>query len=126
MDDVETGNAPEVSDVTGGDGIAKLQGAGSDNEVTERNIDRFRGLLAANLRDDFRRHVGHRMDWDLRLKLVQETSPLLAGFRILRPIDAMAQFRQGQSADYDGQVSNRRPDHLNHFWCFELRTFGTD
>lgn len=66
-DDIQSGNAAKISNVTGADGISKLQCAGSDDEIPERQIVPFSCLFAADTRDDLGRGFRNRMDRDSRL-----------------------------------------------------------
>src|SRR5690242_308411 len=61
-DDIQSGNATKISDITGADGIPKLQCASSDDEIRERQIVPFSCLLATDTRDDLGRCFRNRMD----------------------------------------------------------------
>ena len=63
LEDVESWDIPEMTDVAGRDGVASLQGASTDEKVIEGDIHSFGRRFSPDLANQFGRCVRDWIDW---------------------------------------------------------------
>lgn len=91
-----------------------------------RQIDSFSGLLAADLRDDFRSYFRHRIDRNRGFQLIQELSAAATSLVSISPIDAVADFGNRHRTESDRNLTNRLLYGLDGLFGRQLPPFCCD
>ena len=106
--------------------IAEFYGAGADQKVRQRKIDTLGSLFPTEASCDFGSRFGDRVNRDGGLQFVEEGAASVAKLRRSGAVDAMADFRNADGAQYNRNLSNRS-EHTSHsLGCGTIPPFGGD
>ncbi len=117
-------DAAKIPQVVGPNRIAQFQGAGSDEEIRQRQSDPPGGLFSANAGDDLSSGFGYRMNGDGGLQFVEEGTAAVAELGRVGTVDPVTDFGNGHRTEHDGNFSNHFLDTLDSLIWPQIPALG--
>ena len=117
-------DAAKIPQVVGPNRIAQFQGAGSDEEIRQRQNDPLAGLFSANASDDLSRGFSYRMNGNGDLERVEKGATAVAELGRIGAVDPVTDFGNGHGAEHDGNFSNHLLDTLDSLIWPQIPALG--
>ena len=117
-------DAVKIPQIAGHDCIAEFQSAGTDQKVGQRLIDSLGGPFPANAGCDFCRRFGYGLNRDGGFQLVEESAAAVAKLLRIGTVDAVADFRDADGAQFNRSLADRPHHTFDRLGCGTISPFG--